>query len=202
MKKMILTFVFCSLCFFITQAQKFHGGLFAGVAASQISGDNLSGFNKPGVFAGAFTNIFFKEKYGLELELYYVQKGSRKIFKNDYSYTYKLNLQYFEMPILFKFKFFKRFYLEAGPALGVLIKNTGVEKDGNGLVPNSQRPAFNRLDYSALGGLGFRFARHFLVDLRAQSSFIPVRKPQPNTTWHLDRWQYNSSIIISFIYEI
>ncbi len=201
MKKYIVLFLFLSY-FGGVQAQKFKGGLFAGIAASQISGDQLSGFNKPGLFAGAFTNIVFKEKYGLQLELYYIQKGSRKVSKSNSIATYKLNLQYIEMPILFKWQIVKRFYIELGPAIGVLMKNTGVEKDGYGVVPNSQRPKFNRFDYCAIGGVGVNISKHFKVNLRGESSFIPVRVPQVGTSWRLDRLQYNSSILLSLIYEI
>ncbi len=199
MKKYIILFLF--LCYFANaHAQKFKGGLFAGIAASQISGDQLSGFNKPGLFAGAFTNIVFKEKYGLQLELYYIQKGSRKVAKNGNIDTYKLNLQYMEMPILFKWQIVKRFYIEVGPAVGVLMKNSGVEKDYGGVYTAPDRPVFNRFDYSIVGGLGVNLSTHFKVNLRGESSFVPVRKP--DFSWRLDRWQYNSSILLSLIYEI
>ncbi|MEI6123697.1 MAG: porin family protein [Bacteroidota bacterium] len=200
MKKMLLLVLLCG-CFQITKAQKFKAGVFAGIAASQISGDNLSGFNKPGLFAGVFTNIFFKEKYGLQLELYYIQKGSRKVAKNGNLDTYKLNLQYIEMPLLFKWNFAKRFYLEVGPALGVLMKTSGVEKDYGGVIPNSKIQEFNRFDYCVVGGLGIHINKHFKVNIRGENSFIPVRKPILNSSMP-DRLQYNSSLLLSLIYQI
>ena len=36
----------CILCFAITSAQNFDAGLIGGFCTSQVSGDNLSGYNK------------------------------------------------------------------------------------------------------------------------------------------------------------
>lgn len=189
---------------FIIKAQTFKGGLFAGIAASQISGDQLAGFKKAGIYAGGYSNVFFNEKFGLQLELYYIQKGSRKIPKqaSPANYTYKLQLHYIEMPLLFEWNITKRFFFEIGPAIGVLMKNRGVEKDGNGVIPGSYRPAFNKIDFSGIAGLGVNITKHFKANFRYSNSIIPVRKPQLGTAYRLDRYQYNSSLIFSIIYQI
>lgn len=199
------------LCFIIfilimsgSYAQKFHGGFFAGVAASQISGDQLAGFYKAGPYVGAFSNFQFNEKSTLQLELYYILKGSSKNQRPKiFDYTiYKLNLHYVELSLLYKWNFSKRFWFETGPALGVLMKNNGIEKDEYGIVTDSQRPRFNRFDFSGIAGLGINIINHLKANMRYENSIIPVRGSQI-PYWRIQkRWQLNSSITISAIYEI
>ncbi len=203
MKKLLLI---AFLGFYATFAysQKFHGGLFAGISASQISGDQLSGFNKAGIYAGGFTNYYFTEKSALQLEIYFIQKGSHKSQRpknNDYS-SYNLNLQYVEMALPYQWHFSKRFYIETGPALGVILKTLPTEKDENGIVPNYSRPRFNLFDLSVIAGLGVNISKHFKANLRGENSVIPVRKPEVGTSYRLDRLQYNSTITLSLIYQI
>jgi hypothetical protein len=200
--KKLLPIAFILFYSSFSYSQKFHGGLFAGIAASQISGDQLSGFNKAGIYAGGFTNYYFTEKSALELEIYFIQKGSHKSQRpknNDYS-AYNLNLQYVEMAILYQWHFSKRFYLETGPALGVILNTLAVEKDENGIVPNYSRPRFNQFDLCVIAGLGVNISEHFKANIRGENSIIPVRKP--DFTWRLDRLQYNSTITLSLIYQI
>jgi hypothetical protein len=203
MKRIVLIFFLITGSYFC-QAQKFHGGLFAGIAATQISGDQLSGFNKAGVYAGGFSNYFFTPKSALQLELYFIQKGSHKSQHpktNDYI-AYNLNLQYIEMALFYQWHFIKRFYIEAGPGFGVILNTLATEKDANGKIPNSQRPRFNQFDLSAIAGLGVNISKHFKANLRGENSVIPVRRPVVGTSFRLDRLQFNSVITISFIYQI
>jgi len=203
MKRVVLI-VFILVCALSTYSQKFHGGLFAGISASQISGDQLSGFNKAGAYAGAFTNYFFREKSDLQFEMYFIQKGSHKSQhpkSNDYT-AYNLNLMYTEIALLYQWHFIKRFYFEAGPAFAVVLKRAATEKDQDGVISNSQRPLFNQFDYSLIAGLGINLVKHFKVNIRGEGSFIPVRRPQVKTAYRLDRLQYNSTITIALIYEI
>jgi hypothetical protein len=203
MKKLFL--IAClGFCTSFSFSQKFHGGLFAGIAASQISGDQLSGFNKAGIYAGGFTNYYFTEKSALELEIYFIQKGSHKSQRpknNDYS-AYNLNLQYTEMALLYQWHFPKRFFLETGLGLGVILNTLAIEKDENGIVPNYSRPRFNQFDLSLIAGLGVNISEHFKVNLRGENSMIPIRKPVVGTSFRLDRMQYNSIITLSLIYQI
>jgi hypothetical protein len=106
------------------------------------------------------------------------------------------------MPLLFKWEFSKRFYLEVGPSIGVLMNNTGSEKDEGGLIPNPQRPVFNRFDFCGVLGMGVNISKNFKVNIRTIDSFIPVRKPVVGTSYRLDRFQYNTTIALSLIYQI
>jgi hypothetical protein len=119
------------------KSQNFGGGCFAGIVASQISGDDLSGFNKPGFNGGIFTNLKINEKLKLQLELSYIQKGSRDNAypdKGDYE-SYLLRLNYVEMYLNFKFKLNKFFAFDAGPCIAYLFSHS--EKYQYGELPLS-----------------------------------------------------------------
>ena len=58
----------------ISVSQDFNGGVFGGLSTSQVSGDNLSGFNKIGPRLGLYINRPIKW-YGVQLELQYLVKG-------------------------------------------------------------------------------------------------------------------------------
>ncbi len=58
-------------------AQTFRGGFEAGVTASEVSGDDAGGPDKLGWYASVFTNTDLQPFVRLQLELMYIQKGSR-----------------------------------------------------------------------------------------------------------------------------
>ena len=63
----------------VAQAQeplRFRGGLYAGVCASQIHGDGVSGFDKFGLTAGPLLEIS-RGDVAWEWGMLYTQKGSR-----------------------------------------------------------------------------------------------------------------------------
>jgi hypothetical protein len=202
MKKCILTLCSALLLAAITHAQNvFHGGAFFGLSTSQVSGDNLAGFKKAGLYGGAFVNMHLSEKWLLQLETSYCQKGSRKNpkpDKGDYK-SYRMNLQYLEVPLLLKWQFSNRFCFELGPAAGYLIKNTGVEKDENGVMPG--QPPFNSFELSGLGGFAVGLLQeesfHLKANVRFSQSVIPIRKHSSGAVYWLNRGQYNS--VLAFI---
>ena len=58
MKKKIL-FLFIILISVNVKSQNFNGGLIGGISTSQVSGDNLSGYNKAGLFLGLFASFLY-----------------------------------------------------------------------------------------------------------------------------------------------
>ncbi len=115
---------------FYASGQMFRGGLEGGLTATQASQDQASGYDKLGWYASVFTNMDISEHARLQLELMYIQKGSRDFFdpyheehqngnkllfsekqeNNDEppeeSYrNYKLYLHYVEIPLVLQFDF-------------------------------------------------------------------------------------------------
>ncbi|MCK4638195.1 MAG: outer membrane beta-barrel protein, partial [Bacteroidales bacterium] len=109
---------------FLLNAQEFYGGITAGMTATQVAGDVCSGYDKAGLYAGVYANLKVSKKSVFQLEIDYIQKGSRRLpkKKNNYAPLYKLNLQYIDVPVLYKYIISKRFTVEIGPVYSLFIK--------------------------------------------------------------------------------
>src|SRR5689334_8356720 len=119
-------FFVCLLCFsFNSHAQRFKAGILAGLSATQISGDQLGGFDKAGIVAGGIVKTALSPKTDLAMEILYFQKGSKKNANpdnGDYS-SYLLRLNYFEVPLVVQWNYSKRITLEVGPTFGSLVSS-------------------------------------------------------------------------------
>ena len=191
------------------EVSRFYGGVRVGFTASQISGDDLSGFHQLGASAGLFVNhaIVSSGKLKLQLELDFTMKGSHSYTPPKQQYEtefYSLRLGYVEMPLLLEWAVGKwtmwgkpfQFELEVGPAFGVVVLQK--EWEGTGLIVG--RPPFRRFEFSGMAGLSIKIADHHSVNLRYSNSLLPVRIP----TWVYGRVvkkQFNSLIITSYCYQ-
>lgn len=191
------------------EVSRFYGGIRVGFTASQISGDDLSGFHQLGASAGLFVNhaIVSSGKLKLQLELDFTMKGSHSYTPPKQQYEtefYSLRLGYVEMPLLLEWAVGKwtmwgkpfQFELEVGPAFGVVVLQK--EWEGTGLIVG--RPPFRRFEFSGMAGLSIKIADHHSVNLRYSNSLLPVRIP----TWVYGRVikkQFNSLIITSYCYQ-
>jgi len=183
---------------FFAAAQQFNAGVIGGLGGTQISGDNLSGFDKFGILAGGYVSSVLSEKFDLSGQLLFITKGSKKNQqpdKNDYT-TYLLRLRYIELPILFTWKQSKRFFFEAGPTFGYLLES--YEEDEYGQDPVS-RP-FNKYELGVVGSIIINVKEGFAVNLRYNSSIAPVREHSGGATYRLNQGQYNSGLLIAFQY--
>ena len=192
-----------------TDVDRFYGGVRVGFTASQISGDDLSGFHQLGASAGLFVNhaIVSSGKLKLQLELDFTMKGSHSYTPPKQQYEtefYSLRLGYVEMPLLLEWAVGKwtmwgkpfQFELEVGPAFGVVVLQK--EWEGTGLIVG--RPPFRRFEFSGMAGLSLKIADHHSVNLRYSNSLLPVRIP----TWVYGRVvkkQFNSLITTSYCYQ-
>ena len=103
---LILSILAISLLPFFSQAQKFKAGVFLGISSSQVSGDQLGGFNKPGLYAGGFVNTPLGEKTSAQMEISFIGKGSRPTSEQADANPYNIypTLNYVEVPVLFIYK--------------------------------------------------------------------------------------------------
>ena len=184
-----------------SEAQRFNGGIMAGVVGSQVAGDNYSGFNKAGIFAGGYVRYDTRRgKSSFQMELAYFQKGSRHNAdpKKYEDLTYIFRVNYIELPILYQYKFAKRFKAEIGPSVGVLI-NT-VEERGGGEALNIN-PAKLTLQINA--GLYVALNRRFRVNLRTNNSLLSIRSETAHgdVRRFFDWGQYNDCLVLSLFYQ-
>ena len=181
----------------------FKGGVRGGITASQISGDDLSGFHKLGAYTGAFVTfpVHQNGKWFLQTELNFIMKGSSR-FANDVDdpnigLIYTLTLFYTETPLIVKYKIYKGLEVELGPTFNFLFAYKEIGDEGS-LKPI--RPQFSVFELSALAGVSYLFKEHWGVSLRFSNSILPVRKPN----WIFNkkfRLQYNTVIALSAYYQ-
>jgi hypothetical protein len=129
--KLIIICIITTISFSL-YSQDFNGGVLGGVNATQVFGDQWSGPNKAGLYLGVFVNRYFSNRSSVQMELDYIQKGSRKnpdASTGNYS-TYLLRLNYIELPVLYKYDFAEKGTLETGLSLGVLV-HSYEEADGS-----------------------------------------------------------------------
>lgn len=176
-------------------SQEFNGGLIGGVSASEISGDRLEGPNKAGIYAGGFVNRYFTEKSSAQMELNFVQKGSRlnPDSTNNFS-SYLLRINYVELFTHYKWDFHHLFTLEVGPSLGVLISE--YEEADYQLLDNP----FNLFDLSFNIGLFYHLNHRWSFNIRYSNSILPVRPHSGGTTYRFNQGQYNEVLSFTFHY--
>lgn len=192
MKRLIVFFAFILFATYLN-AQNFNGGLKGGFAASQISGDELSGFNKASPVFGGWVNYYLGRSDALEFELYYTQKGSKKNPSDNDLQEYTLRLHYIEVPALYRHHFSTFFSVEAGPSFAVLVDY--VEKNQAGEAAFATYDDFNRIDISVNLGFNFDFTDKWAFNIRLNNSVLPVREHSSGATYRLNRGQYNSVIV-------
>lgn len=163
-----------------------------GLCSSQISGDQLSGFNQLGMTAGTGIRVGRNETWAPHLEILFTQKGSRKNARpdeGDYN-SYLLRLNYVEVPLLVDFGPGKTGF-HAGLSPAFLVNSR--EENQFGEIPGIGRE-FKFFDLNGIIGIQYRFHERWELATRFSQSILPVREHAGNTSFRLNQGQYNSSI--------
>lgn len=198
MKRFVAIVGFVCCITLLSAQSRLGGGASAGFSMSLISGVNLKSLNKPGAFVGMFANYSFNAKNWLQVELNFIQKGAYQVPKDVNPHKYWLNLNYIELPVLYKFMpAGNRFAFEVGPTFGYLINYKEKSELGDIYDPIK----FRKYEVAALAGINYRLGKGGLwLNLRAIQSVVAVRKHQGDATFRLNRGQYNTTVLVSFKY--
>jgi hypothetical protein len=194
----VLTFLFSASCLF---AQKFQGGLAAGLVGSQVAGDTYSGFHKPGAYGGLWVRLALNERSSLQTEISYFQKGSRHNpdeKKQDYT-VYLMRLGYIEMPFLYQYHLKNKLILEVGPSFSFLL-HSYEELDYMEVTYGE----FNMVNTSFMAGIGYPVTEKLSVNFRMNSSLFSIRKDEVNGSVYrlFDHGQYNDCILFFLSYKL
>jgi len=157
------------------KAQKFEGGVMAGLCASQVAGDKLSGYNKAGIFAGTYVALHLNDRTALRLELDYIQKGSRHnadSSKNNLN-SYIIRLGYVEMPFILQVRYGKKIIAEVGPAMSFLLHS--YEAINKGEIFNDVQYGFKKQNLSIIAGVSYAVNERVSVGLRTNNSLNSIR---------------------------
>jgi len=158
-----------SLC-----AQVFSAGVLAGAAATQVAGDGLGGYGKIGFSAGVFGRAQLSENVQLEIDLLFVNKGSRRIPNPDIGDFDNRGLlfKYIEIPAIAKYHLEKYSTRLGGGLYAGYELSAEEEFNGN---RNDISAAYNDVDVGLVISGEYDFNEHLFAELRFTQSVLPVR---------------------------
>lgn len=123
------------------------------LGANFSSFEDVSGFdNKVGFTAGAFVGLKFNW-FGIQPEVLYSQQGA-KLDLNEF------DLDYINVPVLFKFYINDCVNFHFGPQYGILINDDGFV---DSILSNFEAETY---EFSGVGGLGINLPLGFSADIR------------------------------------
>jgi hypothetical protein len=170
------TVLFCLIVFLMAELKsyaqdpsesRFGFGVFIGLNASQIDGDNSYGYNKLGLSGGIRTRIFLKNYLEAQSGISYSNQGAQSVFLSKSSFDMKIDLQYIVVPLEIHFKdwlqesdYYKIHYL-IGLNYSRLFNYT--VRDGGLGLPDDH---YNLNDVSGVVGIQYLFNPHLGVGLK------------------------------------
>lgn len=172
--KFFLIVLFSILVTLSIHAQKFSTEISLGSTLSQISGDGTSSFRQFGIHTGLYIYYDWKDDWDFNTGLILSQKGARKFITADNITTYHLRTNYIDVPFEISYRF-KEWRFSAGPSINVFINHN--EKTNFGPIVTDR--AFNRLEFSINGGIGYQIKENWSLELHYQNSIAPVRDHVP-----------------------
>lgn len=180
----------CGFLSISIQAQNFGGGTIIGLSTSQVSGDNLGGFNKAGLLAGIFIELQFSKILKGQMEMTFIQKGSNNPKMNENKIT-DISLSYIEIPLLIKYQQSNLIAIETGFETALLINGYN-----NDLYSEIRKNPFNKTDISIFIGLDYFINHRLILNSRISNSILPIRAHASGATFQFNKGQYNS--VMSF----
>ncbi len=199
-------YVLITLLIFTTfygSAQNIRGGLILGLNAAQVDGDNLGGYNKPGLNAGITAQLPFSPYHLLlRMDMLFSQKGAAPYLFSDPNdqnaiavTPYSLTLNYLEVPIVVDYVYKERYGIGLGFSLGKLV---GGDEVYNGLeysvpIGNSiQDGDYQPWDVNfILDGLYIFKGGHWMINARWMYSMRYIAKNPPGATGNINQSTYN-----------
>ena len=154
-------------------AQPFHGGLFAGLTASQVDGDSYAGYDRVGLQGGVFVSTLFTQTVGARLEIKYTSRGARKPVNSTNTDVYKLNLHYVDLPILVTIQVKKIGQVELGLVPGYLFTASG--EDNGGELPDDYLVDYRKFDLGTLIGINVGVTPKIAMNVRYSYSIFSIR---------------------------
>lgn len=167
MKKVILVAVVAVIAMVSVNAQTSFGAK-AGLNSATLIGDVDGNKSLIGFHVGVFAEITLADSFYLQPELLYSTQGT-----DDYlNLKDKLNLDYINIPIMFKYDVANRFYLEAGPQIGFLVSAEREDVD--------VKDIFESTDFGANFGLSYGFTEKIFAQARYNIGLSDIYKNEGN----------------------
>jgi hypothetical protein len=190
-----------------TYSQRIMAGLIGGFNTTNVQGDDVYGFHKLGLNAGATAIVPFGDHWSLSVEGIYSQKGAYHAkggrgmdyqARHDYNH-YKLVLNYVEVPVLFHY--IDRNWIKAGVGFsyGRLVEVKEWEDEVRVATTTLTGGPYDQNEYSGMVDVQFPLYRQLKFDFRYSFSLAKIRERQYYNVSEGDekiRKQYNQ--VLSF----
>ena len=163
--------------------QRFTAGALLGINASQLDGDDQSGYSKNGIVGGLRGIARLTPRFDLNVELLYTQRGSKPSANgNNGERPVTIALNYAETPFLITFKTAEdwdgnyRLQLSTGLSYARLLNSKVEETSGN--TPNiaGNENKFKKNDISWKAGLAYLITPKLSLGVRHTFSLTPLLK--------------------------
>lgn len=180
MKKLLLALLLI-LCNCVLFAQRFHGGVLAGVSASQVDGDSYAGYNKAGLQGGVFISTGVTSRIDAHLEIKYTARGARNPASSDNTGAYKLTLHYIDLPVILALGIKELGSFELGLVPGYLFYASG-EKDAGEVITENLK----KFDLGTLLGISVNITTKLAFHMRYSYSIFSIRdqeSPSAGYSW-------------------
>jgi hypothetical protein len=152
------------------QAQGLHLGIKAGLDRSEITGSYFPKGLKNGFMAGAFAEVNFTPKWGVQPEVLYSQVNTNST--NNQS----IKIQYLNIPVLLTYKLpIPILSLQLGPQFGTLLNK-------NDNLTTSGKNAFTSGDFSMVAGVQVNVLK-FKGGLRYEYGFTNINNLSGSESW-------------------
>lgn len=189
------------------QAQKIKGALIGGFNLSQVDGDEIYGYNKPGLNLGASAIFPFNNYLQLSIENIYNQKGSYQgpqYSLDSLTGEYRLKLDYLEVPVLLHYNDKDKLIFGLGVSWGRIVNMKEWEHGRRIESTNLNSGTYNPDDWNILVDFRFRTYKRFWANFRYAYSIAKIRTREfvylPPASGSEFRDQYNNLLTFRVIY--
>jgi len=202
MKHLYLLIMLVAFTYMAGFSQRFEGGILAGLNASQVDGDSYSGYNKPGIVAGAYVINNFSPAIFSGMEIKFAQKGSRKNpnFKIGDQVKYIMRLNYIDMPVYLGVHTSETTSIIGGMSVGYLFSAT--EYDNYGEFQEEDKRPFKTFDVQGMIGFRFQMTDRLAIDLRGAYSLLPIREQPGEVHYYWLDSQFSNLISTTILYRL
>ena len=180
-------------------AQEFEGGFMGGLNGSQVAGDLSSGYHKLGAYLGVFARRQLTLKSGMQLEMYYIQKGARENpTEENGNFQYLLKIQYIELPLLYQYRVSNRLDISAGIAYSYFIGEPYEEANYSRSVSDTP---FYKSSATFILGIEYKISDRLMASFRTNNSITPIRDHVSGAKRLFNRGQYSDVLTFGLAYN-
>ena len=179
---------------------RFKSSVIVGFNLSQLDGDNLQGFDKPGLHLGLGTSYTLGQKSFVTLELLYQQKGSSSgIISGNSAPKQTITLNYLSLPLLYGLN---EWFIEEGGFykleldFGLMTSRLFNVKSSNSFF-NNAIDDFSDFDVGFIGGLKYNFNSKLGLAMRYERSFLKIYQNPNQDIRGLQSYLLNFRLVIA-----